>query len=164
MGAVTAVGSGAFAIPAGVAIFLVLLLRRQNRSALCYGLTVLSGWGLNALLKYGFGRLRPNIMPRLDGAGWFSYPSGHAMLTPLVFGLGAILLTRDSPALLQRASIAMAVLVSLSVAWSRVYLGVHYPSDVVGALLAGTGWAALGVAVYSPLESPPPSHLPPQVH
>jgi undecaprenyl-diphosphatase len=161
MGVLSAIGHGSFAISAGVAVFIVLLLRQWWRSALCYGVTVLTGWGLNALLKEGFRRHRPDIIPRLDGAGWYSFPSGHAMLAPLVFGLGAFLLTRDSPPIVRRAGRTAAVLLCLSIACSRVYLGVHYPSDVVGALLAGTGWAALGVAVYSPLE-PHPAPAAPQ--
>jgi undecaprenyl-diphosphatase len=161
MGVLSAIGHGSFAISAGVAVFIVLLLRQWWRSALCYGVTVLTGWGLNALLKEGFRRHRPDIIPRLDGAGWYSFPSGHAMLAPLVFGLGAFLLTRDSPPMVRRAGRTAAVLLCLSIACSRVYLGVHYPSDVVGALLAGTGWAALGVAVYSPLE-PHPAPAAPQ--
>ena len=155
MGVLSAIGQGAFAIPAGIAVFLVLLIRRWRRAALCYGVTVLSGWGLNALLKEGFRRHRPGVVPHLDGAGWYSYPSGHAMLTPLVFGLGAFLLTRGSTPAVRRVVRGAAMLLCLSIAWSRVYLGVHYPSDVIGALLAGTGWSALGVAVYSPLEPHP---------
>jgi len=159
MGVLSAIGQGAFAIPAGIAVFVVLLLRRWRRAALCYAVTVLSGWGLNALLKQGFRRHRPSIVPHLDGAGWYSYPSGHAMLAPLVFGLGAYLLTRGSPPATRRILRVAAVLLCLSIAWSRVYLGVHYPSDVIGALLAGTGWAALGTAIYSPLD-PDPESLP----
>jgi undecaprenyl-diphosphatase len=155
MGVLSGIGQGSFAIPAGVAVLLILVLRGWRRSALCYGVTVLTGWGLNALLKEGFRRHRPDIIPRLDGAGWYSFPSGHAMLAPLVFGLGAFLLTRGSPPMVRRAVRTAAVLLCLSIACSRVYLGVHYPSDVIGALLAGTGWAALGVAVYSPLEPHP---------
>jgi undecaprenyl-diphosphatase len=155
MGVLSGIGQGSFAIPAGIAVFLVLLLRGWRRSALCYAVTVLSGWGLNAILKEGFRRHRPGVVPHLDGAGWYSYPSGHAMLAPLVFGLGVYLLTRQSARGVQWTARVTAVVLCLAIAWSRVYLGVHYPSDVIGALLAGTGWAALGVAIYSPLEPHP---------
>jgi undecaprenyl-diphosphatase len=77
------------------------------------------------------------------------------MLAPLVFGLGVYLLTRQSARGVQWTARVTAVVLCLAIAWSRVYLGVHYPSDVIGALLAGTGWAALGVAIYSPLEPHP---------
>ncbi len=160
MGVLSAIGQGAVAIPVGVAMALLLLLRGWRRSALCYGVTVLSGWGLNAVLKNGFRRIRPEVLPHLDGAGWYSYPSGHAMLAPLVFGLGAFLLTRGSHPLTRLPARTAAVVLCLLIAWSRVYLGVHYPSDVVGALLAGTGWAALGVAVYSPLDGFPSNLTP----
>jgi undecaprenyl-diphosphatase len=155
MGVLSGMGQGSFAIPAGIAVFLVLLLRGWRRSALCYAVTVLSGWGLNAVLKEGFRRHRPGVVPHLDGAGWYSYPSGHAMLAPLVFGLGVYLLTRPSAPGVQWTARVTAFVLCLAIAWSRVYLGVHYPSDVIGALLAGTGWAALGVAIYSPLEPHP---------
>jgi undecaprenyl-diphosphatase len=158
MGMLSAIGAGKVAIPAGIGICLILWLRHWKRAALCFLMTVLSGWALNGLLKWGFQRHRPEVIDRMAGAGWYSYPSGHAMLAPLVFGLGLILLTRRSPSPTRRAlGYAIAVLLPLGIAYSRVYLGVHYPSDVIGALLAGTGWAALGVAVYGPLEPHPPS-------
>jgi membrane-associated phospholipid phosphatase len=157
MGVLSAIGAGKIASPA-IGICLILWLRHWKRAALCFLVTVLSGWALNGLLKWGFQRHRPEVIDRMAGAGWYSYPSGHAMLAPLVFGLGLILLTRRSPSPARRAlGYTIAVLLPIGIAYSRVYLGVHYPSDVIGALLAGTGWAALGVAVYGPLEPHPPS-------
>jgi len=153
MGVLSAIGQGKIAIPVGIGIWLILWRRHWRRAALCFLVTVLSGWALNGLLKWGFHRHRPEVIDRMAGAGWYSYPSGHAMLAPLVFGLGLILLTRRSPSPTRRAlGLAIAVLLPLGTAFSRGYLGVHYPSDVIGALLAGSGWAALGVAVYGPLE------------
>jgi undecaprenyl-diphosphatase len=165
MGVLSAIGAGKLAIPTGIGICLILWLRHWKRAALCFLVTVLSGWALNGILKWGFQRARPEVIDRIAGAGWYSYPSGHAMLAPLVFGLGLILLTRRSPSPTRRAlGFTIAVLLPLGIAFSRVYLGVHYPSDVIGALLAGSGWAALGVAVYGPLEPhqiEPPHARPP---
>jgi undecaprenyl-diphosphatase len=161
MGVLSAIGAGKIAIPVGIGICLILWLRHWKRAALCFLVTVLSGWALNGLLKWGFQRHRPEVIDRMAGAGWYSYPSGHAMLAPLVFGLGIILLTRRSLSPTRRVlGLVIAALLPLGIAFSRVYLGVHYPSDVIGALLAGSGWAALGVAVYGPLEPHQPDSLP----
>ncbi len=141
------IGSGNFAIP--FAIVLVLFLRRRGRprAAGLYLWATLSGWALNGLTKFFIHRARPLVIPRLSHAGWYSFPSGHAMLAPLVFGLAALLILRDVPSALLRWVIAGATaLLVIGIAVSRVYLGVHYPSDIVGALLAGSGWGALWAA------------------
>lgn len=157
MGVLTAIGSGAIALPLGALTTWILHRRGDRLAARCYLVTVLSGWALNLALKVSFRRARPSVLPHLDAAGGFSYPSGHAMLAPLVFGLGAFLLTRSAGPGPARIGTAAGLGLALAVAASRVYLAVHYPSDVIGALLAGTGWAALGVAVYSPLDRAAPA-------
>jgi len=155
MGVLSAIGAGAIAIPSGLLVAWLLHRRGDRIASRCYLVTVLSGWALNLLLKQAFGRPRPAVLPHLDGAGGYSYPSGHAMLAPLVFGLGALLLARPGPRWVAALATAAGLALALAIAISRVYLAVHYPSDVIGALLAGTGWAALGIAVYSPLGPRP---------
>lgn len=152
MKALSAIGAGEIAIPIGFVVAWLLVRRGDRSAARCYAVTTLSGWALNLGLKALFQRPRPSILPHLDRAGGFSYPSGHAMLAPLVFGLGAFLLTRDSPAPARRMLRLGAALIAVAIGFSRVYLAVHYPSDVVAALLAGTAWSSLGVAVASPLD------------
>jgi undecaprenyl-diphosphatase len=162
MRALSFIGSGAVAIPFGLAVYLWLRYRRR-RAAAFYVLVVLSGWALNGLTKLLMHRARPRVIPRLDHAGWYSFPSGHAMLAPLVFGLGASLLLRQvRNHTLRLAGLVLATALVLGIALSRVYLGVHYPSDVLGALLAGTGWAAAWVYITErqripsmPVEPPP---------
>lgn len=148
MKALSLVGAGAVAIPAGLAVFAALWWwRGRRRAALLYLCAVLSGWALNGLAKSFFRRARPDVIPRLDAAGWYSFPSGHAMLAPLVFGLGSMLLLAEVRSPMARLlGVALAGALVLGIAVSRVYLGVHYPSDVVAALAAGTGWGALWVA------------------
>ena len=155
MGVLSAIGAGAIAIPSGILVTWLLHRRGDRQAARCYLVTVLSGWALNLLLKQAFGRPRPAVLPHLDGAGGYSYPSGHAMLAPLVFGLGGLLLARHAPRWIAALATGAGLALALAIAVSRVYLAVHYPSDVVGALLAGTGWAALGLAVYGPLDGEP---------
>ncbi|MEO8449911.1 MAG: phosphatase PAP2 family protein [Gemmatimonadota bacterium] len=159
MDALSFIGGGWIAIPVGLLVSLWLYRRGDRQAALCYAATGLSGWALSILLKIGFQRLRPNLVERLAGAGGFSYPSGHAMLAPLVFGLGVVLLVRGAPRWISGPAVAGALALSVGIALSRVYLAVHYPTDVIGALLAGSAWAALGVAVWSPLD-PHPTRVP----
>jgi undecaprenyl-diphosphatase len=67
------------------------------------------------------------------------------MLAPLVFGLGALIWASPWPARTQGLLLAAAAALSVLIAYSRVYLGSHWPSDALGGLLLGTGWAALWV-------------------
>lgn len=146
MRAASFLGSGSVEIPLSLLISLRLGMIRRRAEAVGYASAALSGWALYGLLKYLFHRARPHVIPRLmRGGGWYSFPSGHATLTPLVFGLGALIWAAPWPRATRLALVGAAVLLSLLVAYSRMYLGMHWPSDVIGGLLVGTGWAALWV-------------------
>ncbi|NOT06653.1 MAG: phosphatase PAP2 family protein [Gemmatimonadales bacterium] len=136
---------------------------RGRRAALGYFLSALTGWALYGVLKAVFARPRPSVVPRLDGAGWWSFPSGHAMSSAIIFGLAVILLT-DTTAYPRRVVWIRGVVFAfiLAVAFSRVYLGVHYPSDVVAGVLAGAGWTSATRALMDRQapQSPPPSGRP----
>jgi undecaprenyl-diphosphatase len=138
------VASGAVAIPFAVLLALVLGRRSGRRTAWLYAVTCFSGWALNVLLKELIGRARPiGISPKLSTAGFYSFPSGHVMLAVLVFGFGALLLVRTVRRTgARRAIIGVAAIITLLVSVSRIYLGAHWPSDVLGGLLAGACWAA----------------------
>jgi undecaprenyl-diphosphatase len=138
-------GSGAVEIPLALLLILGLWLRGRKPEARWYTAAVLSGWALYALAKLAVHRPRPHVISRLmHGAGWYSYPSGHSMLAPLVFGLGIIAWAAPWPSpLLRRSALALAALLAIGVGISRIYLGAHYPTDVIGGLLLGTAWSAL---------------------
>jgi undecaprenyl-diphosphatase len=140
-------GSGLIEIPLALVLVLGLVLRKRKVEASWYAAAALSGWALSGLAKLAVQRPRPHLIPRLmHGGGWFSYPSGHSMLAPIIFGLGIIVWAAPWPSpALRRAALVLAALFALAIGFSRVYLGVHYPSDVLGGLLLGTAWSALAL-------------------
>jgi undecaprenyl-diphosphatase len=143
---VSAMGSGAVEIPIALLLIGWLYSRGLGRTAYSYAAAALSSWALYGLTKFVVQRPRPKVIPHLShDAGWYSYPSGHTMLAPMVFVVGAILWTRRWPRTQARATVVLlAIGLSLAIAFCRVYLGAHYPTDVIGGLLLGTalsvGW------------------------
>ena len=114
---------------------------------------------LNLLLKATFSRPRPDVFPWLvPHAGQSSFPSGHAMTSTVAYLTIAYLVARLQPsAALRHLTLAFAALVIFSVGLSRVYLGVHYPSDVMAGWVAGVAWAsvcALGLEVVRHFRAP----------
>jgi hypothetical protein len=93
-------GSGSVEIPLGLLFSLRLATIRRRPEAAGYASATLSGWALYGLLKFLFQRARPHVIPRLmsGGGGWYAFPSGHASLAPLVFGLGALIWSAPCPA------------------------------------------------------------------
>jgi len=138
------IGGGEIAIPVALLIALSLWRRRRAGDARAYLIIALSGWALYGLAKFSIRRARPHVIPYLfHGAGWYSYPSGHSTLAPIVFGLGAVLWSAPWKSEGRRlALIAAAGLLVCTIAFSRVYVGVHYPSDVAGGLLLGVAWSS----------------------
>lgn len=139
-----------FAIGAVTAL-LFLSLRRE---AALLALTVASGWAVDAALKALVGRPRPEIVPHLTEAGGASFPSGHSFNAAVVYVAAALAFAAISARPSVRWTvIGSAMAVSLAIAWSRVWLGVHWPSDVVAGWLGGTGWAFLASALlYRPAQ------------
>ncbi len=138
------IGGGSVAIP--IALFFVYVLWRGRRSAdaRAYAIIALSGWALYGLAKASVSRARPHVIPYLyHGSGWYSYPSGHSTLAPIVFGLAAVLWSAPWKSTARRQVLIVAAsLLAFTIAFSRVYIGVHYPSDVAGGLLLGIAWSA----------------------
>jgi len=121
-----------------------LALVHRFRSMVLVLLSTVGGWGLNAGLKELFARPRPSVVPHLTEAYAPSFPSGHAMLSAIVFlTLGAMLAQLIERRRLKVYVLAVALLLTFLVGLSRVFLGVHYLTDVLGGWVAGLGWALL---------------------
>ena len=123
---------------------------RHHYSAMLLWAALLGGRILNSELKAFFDRPRPDVA-RADAEllgvtisfpSSASFPSGHAITSVIIFGTLAYLVVRLEPTVRQRRwTLAVAVFAILLVGISRVYLGVHYPSDVLAGYLAGFLWA-----------------------
>ncbi|RMG71036.1 MAG: phosphatase PAP2 family protein [Chloroflexi bacterium] len=133
-------------IVAGLILVGIALWQREERKTAVFLLVSFAGSAaLNALLKLLFSRPRPNIFPPITVETSFSFPSGHTMAAVALYGLAAILLWR-------RQRYSWALLTGLwvpLVALSRIYLGVHYPSDVLASLAIGTIWLILVMFLYT---------------
>lgn len=125
-----------------------LVFLKQRREALVLLGTVLGGWMLTRLIKDLVGRERPTIVPHLTEAGGNSFPSGHSFNSAVVFIAIALAFAAMSPRRSVRWTlISSAILLTWTIAISRVLLGVHFPSDVIAGWLGGAGWAFMAAAV-----------------
>ncbi|MFG6157692.1 phosphatase PAP2 family protein [Halomonas sp. 1390] len=121
-----------------------LLLARRYRAALLAAVAVPGGILLSTIMKAGFDRPRPDLVPHDSIVYTASFPSGHAMMSAVTYLTLAALLIRVQPELKLKAYIlGVALLLTLLVGISRVYLGVHWPTDVLAGWTAGAAWAAL---------------------
>ncbi len=137
--------------------------RRARLDALFLLIALAGSWVLDSLLKILFHRARPGLFPLITATG-YSYPSGHAMSSmafylTAAYVVSAALLSRRSgmvhpvrrdsrPAFLGLA----ATVIILLIGFSRIYLGVHYPSDAIGGYLAGGAWAFVSIAALEKLD------------
>lgn len=121
-----------------------LLARRKARLALALTALIAAGGLLNSLLKYSFVRPRPNIVPHLVDVSSASFPSAHAMNSAMVYlTLGVLLASAEPTWRVRMFLMSAAILLTLVVGISRVYLGVHWPTDVLAGWSVGASWALL---------------------
>jgi undecaprenyl-diphosphatase len=121
-----------------------LVLQTRYRTAIVVATTFFSGELLNAAMKHVFNRPRPSVVPHLRAAYTTSFPSGHAMESAIVYlTLAAILMRASQSPATKIYILGIAVLLTTLVGISRVYLGVHYPTDVLGGWIVGFMWASI---------------------
>ncbi|HOJ74116.1 MAG TPA: phosphatase PAP2 family protein [Phycisphaerae bacterium] len=121
-----------------------LLLARKRHAMWLVLLASGTGWALTMGLKEIFGRERPSIVPHLVQEQSLSFPSGHAMMSAVVYmTLGVLLAQLVERWTLRIYSLLLAVAATFLIGLSRVFLGVHYPTDVLAGWSAGLAWAVL---------------------
>jgi len=131
-----------------VAVGLYLLWRRRFYWLAALVLSVPGGALLNRLLKYAFHRARPHFDDPILTLTSYSFPSGHTMMASVLYGVVAAYLFAQTPDWRWRVLIIFSgsFLIAL-VGFSRIYLGAHYLSDVLGAMAEGLAWLSLCLTV-----------------
>jgi undecaprenyl-diphosphatase len=141
---ITSLGAFPFLLVLGMAFSWRLMLAGRRRAALLLIAATLGGEGFDQALKFLFVRPRPAVFFGLAQPASYSFPSGHSMASACFYGALAMIAAAGTRSRVRRRVIALAaVAVILLVGFSRVYLGVHYPTDVLGGYLAAVAWLAL---------------------
>ena len=139
---VTGLGSIVVLTMMTLAIVGYLLLSQERAQALLMAVAVFGGMALNEALKLVFARPRPELALHATRVFTTSFPSGHASLSAIAYLTIGALLTRSQPSFKVGLYVmSLAALLTVSIGISRIYLGVHYPTDVLGGWCIGAAWA-----------------------
>ena len=159
----TSLGSIVVLVIATLAAVGYLFFSRQPISAWLLLVAVSGGIALVDLLKAAFARPRPDLALQAARVFTASFPSGHASLSAIAYlTMGALLARAQSSATIARYFLALAAFLSVLIGVSRIYLGVHYPTDVLAGWCIGVAWAAACwiVAECLEFEAPDPTGRP----
>lgn len=142
----TRVGSAPVLVPFNILVFLLLVYRKRRRESLFWALAVVGAAVLNFIAKHVFARIRPDLWTSISPEVTYSFPSGHAMNSMAVM-TALVLLTWDTRwrGLMMVAGACFILLVGLS----RIYLGVHYPSDILAGWVASFAWVVGLASVFT---------------
>lgn len=135
---------GSFTLVSAITLVAIgyLLIDGKRAAALFVMVAIAGGVVLSEGLKHLFARPRPELVAHLVEVQTASFPSGHAMLSAVTFlTLGALLSRVQKSSRLKGYVISVAILLTLLIGASRIYLGVHWPTDVLAGWCAGAAWA-----------------------
>ena len=141
---VTALGAGTVVWLVVMVASIYLWVSCHRWSAALLWVSIVGSGLINATMKLFFNRPRPHLFPwRVPFAGLSSFPSGHSMTSMVCYATLAYLISRLEPnRFLRRFTFALAALIILGIGLSRMYLGVHYPTDVLAGFAMGMAWAS----------------------
>ena len=141
---ITTLGGGTILTIIALIVFFYLRIQKKYPELYFMLAAVIGGTIISFGLKEIFGRERPDEVFRLVDVSSLSFPSGHSMMSAVVYLTLAVLVSRiQKQRKLKIYIITVAIFLSFIIGVSRVYLGVHYPTDVIGGWTIGIVWAAL---------------------
>ncbi len=142
MSDITSLGSTTVITLVTVMAVAYLLVLGRKTTASMVAASVISGAIVEKTAKWGFDRARPDVVPHLVQVHTLSFPSGHAMLSAVAYlTLGALLARAQTQWRARIFVVAAGVALTVLIGFSRVYLGVHWPTDVLAGWTAGSIWA-----------------------
>ncbi|MBP3953523.1 phosphatase PAP2 family protein [Bacillus suaedae] len=141
---ITELGSVWFLMTLSVLVILLLWFKAKDKWGILFFITAVGGSGLLTwILKHTYERGRPSINEEIDAIG-FSFPSGHSMGSLIFYGFIAYFILRSSQKkIIKYISMVVLSILIILIGTSRIYLGAHYPSDVIAGYVAGTIWLIL---------------------
>ncbi|HYD18346.1 MAG TPA: phosphatase PAP2 family protein [Patescibacteria group bacterium] len=146
----TALGGATVVVFISVATFFYLLVSRRRGHAFYLAASITTGYIFSSLSKYGFDRARPDLVPHGSYVYTSSFPSGHSLMSALAYLTLAMLLAEAHPQKgLKIFFMTVAALITMMTGFSRVYLGVHWPSDVLAGWLGGAAWALMSWLIWT---------------
>lgn len=127
-----------------LAVVIYLLLERKRGAAVLVAASIGGGTLLSVVLKNGFDRPRPSLVAHMVDVQTLSFPSAHAMLSAVAYlTLGVIIARLSERRAVKAYVVSVAVLFTLLIGASRIYLGVHWPTDVLAGWCVGAAWALM---------------------
>jgi len=142
VGDFTALGGIGVLTALTLAVIGFLVLVRKHHLALLLAVSVGGGTLLSSIFKWVFARPRPDLVPHLSEVSSMSFPSGHAMLAAVVYlTIGVLLARAYADVRVKLYLLTIAALITIVVGLSRIYLGVHWPTDVLAGWAVGAAWA-----------------------
>lgn len=147
---ITALGGLALTVVLGLLAVSIFLLAKDPAAAIHLIITSSGGFFISIYTKNLISRPRPSIIPQLIHASGFSYPSGHAITSSAIYITMAILACRHFKSIKARTTLLIlaGIMIAL-ISFSRIYLGVHYPSDTMSGALMGLAWALFMAALFA---------------
>ncbi len=150
MSFITQLGAPSVVIGFGVLLVLWLVAQHRGRAAVIFAVAALGAEALDQILKFVFQRPRPAAFFGFPQPLGYSFPSGHSVMAACFYGVAAAILTvRMRSRAARLVTWTLAAVLALIIGLSRIYLGVHYPSDVLAGYAAAIIWVAAVRAAYA---------------